>query len=282
MATEIKKEDTTETLTPDLYSRVVKDDEISDEELEIQAQENKENKPATPEEESETAKLGAEETTYKKRYGDLKTHYDKTLSDHKDREDKLKRQLEVASSKYVPPKSDEELEAWEKEYPDLYGIVKTLARKQATEQQSDLDKRVAKVEEREGNLRSERASMLIRKAHPDYDDLRENDDFHEWALLQPKQIQNWIYENSGDASLAIRAIDLYKRDKGIDRKPSKDKTEAKAKAAEDVLPTKTREDGKEPKIWRESEIGALMPHEFEEHEAEIDKAHREGRVLIGE
>ena len=74
---------------------------------------------ATPEERTETV----EDKVYKKRYDDLKRHYDSTLNKNKDEILKLKKQVEDASKRYVPPKSKEELDAWRKEYPDVYDAV---------------------------------------------------------------------------------------------------------------------------------------------------------------
>jgi len=52
--------------------------------------------------------------------------------------------------------------------------------------------------------------------HPDFEDIRNSDDFHGWAKEQPKVIQDWIYSNANDAELASRALDLFKKDFGID------------------------------------------------------------------
>ena len=39
--------------------------------------------------------------------------------------------------------------------------------------------------------------------------------FHNWADSQPMEIKSWIYENNSDGKLAARAIDLYKKDRGL-------------------------------------------------------------------
>ena len=65
----------------------------------------------------------AEDRVFKKRYDDLKKHYDSTLSKHKDEVRTLRTQLETSTKEFVPPKSKDELEAWRKEYPDVYDMV---------------------------------------------------------------------------------------------------------------------------------------------------------------
>ena len=69
----------------------------------------------------------AEDRVFKKRYDDLKKHYDSTLSKHKDEVRTLRTQLETSTKEFVPPKSKDELEAWRKEYPDVYDMVETIA-----------------------------------------------------------------------------------------------------------------------------------------------------------
>ena len=64
----------------------------------------------------------------------------------------------------------------------------------------------------------EKAEVELLKIHPDFEDIRESDDFHEWADEQPKWVQDALYENSEDAKSAARAIDLYKSDRGIGKK----------------------------------------------------------------
>ena len=61
----------------------------------------------------------------------------------------------------------------------------------------------------------EKAEVELLRLHPDFNDIRDSDDFHEWADEQPKWVQDALYENDNDARSAARAIDLYKADRGI-------------------------------------------------------------------
>ena len=69
----------------------------------------------------------AEDRVFKKRYDDLKRHYDSTINKHKEELQSLRTQLESNAKQFVPPKSADELEAWRKEYPDVYDMVETIA-----------------------------------------------------------------------------------------------------------------------------------------------------------
>ena len=45
------------------------------------------------------------------------------------------------------PKSEEEIEEWTKEYPDVAGIVETIATKKAQEQSVALEARIKAIDE---------------------------------------------------------------------------------------------------------------------------------------
>ena len=66
----------------------------------------------------------------------------------------------------------------------------------------------------------EKAEVELLKLHPDFVDIREDDDFHNWAEEQPQWVQKALYENDNDA-MSTRAIDLYKADRNIGKKKDK-------------------------------------------------------------
>ena len=155
---------------------------------------------------------------YKKRYDDLKRHYDRKLGDWKAKEKELRAEAAAARPKYKAPKTQEDLATFREEYPDVYDVVETVAHLRAEEQLAEMKAQLEVLAERESALVRRDAETQLMTAHPDFGDIRESEDFHEWASQQPDEIQNWIYRNSTNASLAIRAIDLYKADMGIAKK----------------------------------------------------------------
>ena len=222
----------------------------------------------------------AEERVFKKRYDDLKRHYDSTLGKHKDEVRTLRTQLEQSSKQFVPPKSKEELEAWRKEYPDVYDMVETIAIDKATTRTADLENKYKDLQLQQEQIVKEKAEVELLKLHPDFNDIRSQDDFHNWAEQQDPTIQGWLYENTSNAKLAARAIDLYKADKGISKVNKKEEKDVKKEAAKAISKTKksTESDIPKKKIWTTSEIGNLKPHQFERFEKEIDLARLEGRI----
>ena len=215
---------------------------------------------------------------YKKRYDDLKRHYDAKLEEFKTKEQELRSQ---AQANYVPPKSVEELEKFKQEHPDFYAVAETVAHLQSDEKTKILEDKIAELQGNEIKLRKGEAERRLRERHPDFDDIRNSDDFHSWAKEQPKSIQDWIYKNADDADLASRALDLFKKDFGIDV-PQKEKSNSKQtkKSAADMVSTKTTTvEPKQEKIWSETEIAAMSMDEFDRHEAEISEAMAQGRIV---
>ena len=135
----------------------------------------------------ETEPTNAEEKTFKKRYSDLRRHQQKQAEEFKEELETLKRQLSEATKKEMKlPKSDEDIEAWATEYPDVAAIVETIAMKKAREQSTDLEERLKAIDEMQLSATKEKAEAELMRLHPDFGDIRDSDDFHEWAEQQPK------------------------------------------------------------------------------------------------
>ena len=222
----------------------------------------------------------AEDRVFKKRYDDLKKHYDSTINKHKDEVRTLRTQLESSTKQFVPPKSKTELEAWRKEYPDVYDMVETIAMDKATTQTAELENKYKSLQLQQEQIAKEKAEVELLKVHPDFNELRANDDFHAWAEQQDPTIQGWLYENTSNSKLAARAIDLYKMDRGLIKLTKKEEKDVKKEAAKAISKTKKATDSDIPKkkIWTTSEISKLKPHQFEKFEKEIDLARLEGRI----
>lgn len=228
-------------------------------------------KEATPQKES------ASDTNYKKRYDDLKKHYDNKVSQFKQREQELLAEAKAAAPGYKAPKSIEELEEFRKKHPDLYETVESVAHMQSEQQISDIRQELVTIKQREADIARKEAETALRERHPDFEDIRGDESFHAWAKSQPQEIQNWIYKNSNDASLASRAIDLYKIENGISQ--SIKKSPKSQGSAADMVSTKTKTiDTKQPKIWTEREIARMSVDQFDKYEKEINLAISEGRV----
>ena len=239
-----------------------------------------EQQQATPEEAPEEEAQPRKRTNYKKRYDDLKKHYDQKLAEFKQTEQELRAEAMQAQPAYSPPKSEEELESFKQEYPDLYNTVETVAHMQSQRQVADLEAQLQSMRQRESEVLRREAESTLKQRHPDFEDLRGDDDFHEWAKEQPEQIQDWIYNNPDNVTLASKAIDLYKLETGKSQTQSQPRKQRPQGSAADMVSTKTTSvDSKQPKIWTEREIAAMSLDQFDRYEDEIKQAMMEGRVV---
>ncbi len=217
---------------------------------------------------------------YKKRYDDLKKHYDSKLNEFKSREQELIEEATQNRTDYKAPKSPEELEQFKNDYPDVYEVVETVAHMQSETKAKVLEERLSKLQERENQLIRQDAEKRLLERHPDFEDIRNSDDFHGWAKEQHSSIQAWVYENADDADLASRALDLFKKDFGVE--PTKTKSSSKKptkKSAADMVSTKTTSvSPTQEKVWSLREIEAMSVQEFDKYETEISDAMQEGRI----
>ena len=233
----------------------------------------------TPTEPTEPEDQPYKKVDYKKRYDDLKKHYDGRVMAFKQREDELLAEVRSNRPKYKAPKSAEELAAFKKEYPDVYGVVESVSHLHASKESENLKEEIKSLKKMNESISRKEAETRLSRLHPDFTEIRESDEFHGWAESQPEQIKGWIYGNNADATLASRAIDLFKQDTG----KSKQKSEVSGDlvpASEMVKVTNTKDIGYgTKKIWTRSQIAAMSQSEFDKNENAIEEAQREGRVV---
>ena len=221
----------------------------------------------------------AEERSYKKRYADLRRGSQKAKEDLEDRINKLETQLKQSAEQEMRlPKSDEDIDSWAKQYPDVAAIVETIAIKKAREQQAGLEDKVKEIDAMRETASRERAEVELLKVHPDFGEIRDSDDFHNWAEEQPKWVQDALYENDNDARSASRAIDLYKADMNIStKKPSNNKDAAKSVNTRN---TRSQPDNADNNTkLSESKVNKMSSKEYEKHQDEIMEAIRSGNFI---
>ena len=182
-------------------------------------------------------------------------------------------------TEYQAPKTEEELEEFKKNYPDVFEVVETVAHMQSESKAKVLEERLSKLQQREQELIRKDAEKRLYDKHPDFEDIKNSDDFHAWAKEQPDSIQKWIYSNADDADLASRALDLFKKDLGIEPVKTKSSSKTKQSAADMVSTKTTTVEPKQQKVWSEREIAAMSMDEFDKYEEEISNAMQEGRIV---
>ena len=256
----------------------IEEDEKEIQELEGKTQEEEEVAVEATEEEPEVEdkNLSREEKSFKKRYGDVRRHMQQKEKEWEEKFTALEARL--GQENIRPPKSDEDIESWAKEYPDVASIVETIAAKKAQEMFNKAEDRLQRLDAKEAEMSRSSAEQDIRKAHPDFDKLREADEFHDWVDDQPKWVQDALYENSDDAASVVRVIDLYKVDNGM----TKSDYAAKRKAAAGTVKkaSKASVDAEDTSgSFKESDIARMSAQEYEKQEEAITKAIQSGKFI---
>ena len=262
---------------------VYEDENDNEAEETVEAQQEMDPEEATPSESDSFVEQAKDaDHDYKKRYDDLKRHYDSKVSEFKAEINGLRQAMDSRAVEMprgvTPPKTLEELEEFKERYPDVFEVVQTVSSIQAESQISDLRDQLDTIKKREGELEKQKAYEELLRAHPDFNELRQEDAFLSWLDDQPNSISDGIYKNNKDARWAARVLDLYKADIGQTKKK---KTKSDSSAAEAVTRAVARDvktTSGEDRIWKASEIGKMKPWQFEQVEAELDKARQEGRI----
>ena len=257
-------------------AEVEESDGEGSEDTEVQTKDSAKQEEAeeASEAQEDDSELSREEKSFKKRYGDLRRHM-------AEKEKEWKEKLEAVESTSPPlraPKSDEDIEEWAEKYPDVAAIVETIASKKADEKFAVAEGRLRAFDEANYEAERTKAETAIRKAHGDFDDLRDSDGFHDWVEEQPKWVRDALYENSDDAASVIRVIDLYKVDN--DMTPSAKKSKAKDAAKTVSKRTRTAvDDTGAGSMLKESVVAKMTDKQFEERYDEIQEAMQSGKFI---
>jgi len=258
--------------------RNANNEKIEQEEAELK--ELQETNKGEKKQEEDDSNLSSEEKTFKKRYGDLRRHSQQQQTQLQTQIDELKSQLQKSTTNQIKlPKTEEELSAWAEQYPDVAKIVESIAMKKAKEQSESIELRLRSLDERELETARDKAEDDLLRLHPDFDKIRDTDDFHDWVEEQPKWVQQALYENDTDAKAAARAIDLYKVDKGITRtktkESSKDAAQSVGSRGSRSSPADIDTDG----VIYESVVNRMTTQQYEANQEIIAKAIKSGKFV---
>lgn len=243
-------------------------------------EEEQQQEVATGQQQEETNTADSEEETFKKRYGDLRRYMQQTV-EAKDRElQELKSKIqEKEKEEFKLPTSEEEIESWANKYPEVAKIVDSIAQKRAREASQEVEQSMSDLRKMKSQLEREKAEHELKTMHPDFDQIRQQKQFHDWVGQQPSYIQDALYKNETDAIAAGRAIDLYKADMGMIAEKRSD-SELKKEAAKAVKKGSSSSPSAKPNgEWSESRVASLRPHEYEQFEEEIFEAMQAGKFV---
>ena len=223
----------------------------------------------------------AEERSFKKRYGDLRRHQQEQKSDFEEQIKSLKGELKSTSTGDMElPSTEEEIADWASKYPQVANIMQTMALKAAKDQNETLSSRMKEIDDLQLSANKGKAEAKLLQIHPDFEEIREQDEFHDWVDSQPKWVQDSLYHNEADATSAARAIDLYKLDAGITKKNKAKKGNSRG-AAQEVSSRggSSPTEGSGEQQFLESDVAAMTINTYEENQDAIAKAMRSGNFI---
>lgn len=177
----------------------------------------------------------------------------------------------------APEATANDLARLQEEYPDLakplIAEIQNLRAEQASAraQQDELRKQQQTDAQQRSALEHQEAILAV---HADAFQLAEQVVFQEWLADQPSYKRTVV-----EAGTAEDVIDLLNEFKSTLATPKPQPTleQAREIAEPKTRSTKAKPQGK--KNWTRAEINAMSPAEYLKHEADIDRALAEGRVI---
>jgi len=231
---------------------------------EDEQEEDKQEDPVKSESKADEPPLSKEEETFKKRYSDLRRHSQK-LSDDLKKAEALVEELKKQKTQVGLPTA-EEAEEWAKANPKAAAIIRAIAANETQSSSQELSQIKEKL------TRAEQEARIL-KAHPDFEEITSEDQFHDWAEQQPASVQKLIYSSSADD--VIWAIGQYKKEVKTEKlNPKKEAAKAVSSKSSPVDP-KTETKGR----FSESMINKMSMSEYEKNEAAIQESIRNGTFI---
>lgn len=203
---------------------------------------------------TETKPQSDEDKSWAKRYADLRTLQQKTAA----------RVKELEAQRTAPSVvTEEQVKEWIKTNPKAAEIIKAIAvQSTPTEDLVEIKQELAQA----------KARQTILKAHADFEEIIEADEFHEWADKQPARVQELIFSDKPDD--VIWALNFYKEQ-------SAPKVDAKKDAARQVKSKSGTEapSDRSSTVYTESMVQKMSLTEYEKHEEAILKAQKTGNFV---
>lgn len=230
--------------------------------------------------------LNEEEKTFKQRYGQLRTYQqeqkkqlDGQIQKLNDTVNSLKGQVK---SKVELPKTTDEIKVFAAENPDSFAVIKTMVLSELNETKKEYDGKFEELSKREQLNELERLKNNIRREHPDFDSISEEDEFHAWIKTKPPYVARILYDEPEDWQSASDIVSMYKSETKKKTSKKKDSRSDAADAARsvDTSSSPSLSDDSSGYDFSESQIQKMSGDEYEKLEEDIDKARVAGRIKL--
>mgnify|MGYP003634507380 CR=1 FL=1 len=213
---------------------------------------------------------------WEKRYKDLQSFNSRKINE-------LTRQIEGLQVQGVPkvqaPRTPEEMDAFKTANPEMYAVIQHMATDIAQDQLKGYDQTMGAMQNDLLDTKMEKAELAIKAAHPDFAQIVESPQFEAWADRQTATIQDWIYNNPDNPTLAIQALSLFKYESGQANNTQGTPSGADLDVSQGSHGTLETDSKNHPaRIWKASEIRRMSPKDFAKWDETIKLAQSEGRI----
>lgn len=227
--------------------------------------------------------LEPEDKSFKKRYGDLRRHSAEQSATEKKKIAELEQQLaDATSQKTARPLDDEALNSFEEENPEAAEVFTSIAQRENEKSLEEVQALKAQLADAKLESDMAKAEAYVARRHSDIEDIKNSDEFHDWAESKSQMIQDGIYANATDGDTLADIIDSYKAETGLGGEGKKPSKKAKMKeAASELISSKSKSepDTKEKPIYSLRDIDTMSLDEYEKIEDDILLARAEGRLV---
>ena len=261
------------------YEDKIKQDEAELAKLEEEARKPAETPAPEPKAEEPSVETPAEPATkeekgeidWEKRYGDARRHFEKKKKE-------LEAQIKESTGAPVLPASLEEVSEWETKYPDAANVIKSLAEQIAEKKLEEATDKIDQLETALTEDQFEKGMKKILAAHSDFHELEKDPVFAKWVTTQSESMQKDLFEGT-NPDAAIRVIDFFKLETGTKKKNYEREVDLTAAMDVDTKGQTAINEDISKATYSESMIDNNDLAWYMEHEAEIDKAIKEGKFL---
>lgn len=221
---------------------------------------------------------------WEKRYGDGRTEFirfkeesDAKLSEKERRLQEIELELKtLKQAKKLEGIDEAKLAAYKQAQPDSYDMLVAIARKENIQSAEEFEGYIKTVETKLKEAEEREALQEILKEHPDAIDIRESKEFEGWYKKQTRGIQG-LFADGATSVDAIEGITLYKNKMGI-KPETVDTKKRKAAQTVDIKAGVEIKDNSGKVMYYESQL--TKNGFYEANKDEIDKAEREGRIIL--
>lgn len=230
------------------------------------------------------------------RYKNLQSYHTKTVNELKRQVQELQEKQNSQPKSY--PTTEEEFNKWREEYPQSAKMIEMLVIKHSESNNNEYKKTVQELEEEKHRLAFDRTYAQLLKLAPDFEELRVSPDFMAfeqtetgermlvggWLAEQPSAVQAAILQpelNDAGARWAAKVVNMYKAERGLDKKKEDSTTRRDENTSAATKVTKSgssapNSDGNK-KVWKESDVEKMSEKEFIKNMDDINAAQIEGR-----